>query len=473
MIVYYIFPAKYRYIPILMGNLIFYGWYDWHCIVILVAVILISYSGGLVLEKQKNRFAYVIFVVALVAVLSFFKYTNFFIENLNLLSGKFGGNPARIKALDIILPVGLSFYVFQSISYLSDVYRNQFPVEHNLVRYGAFVSFFPTILSGPIQKSRKLLPQIKKPSFNSEQAIKGIILFVWGLFEKICVSNRLLQVVNTVFSPDTYLNYNTGYYIVAAISFSIYIYADFSSFFDMARGIAKVMGFDIGKNFLTPYLSTSLAEFWQRWHTSLNDWFVENVYIPLGGSRKGIVRKYLNIMIVFFVSGLWHGAAWHFIAWGVINGILMVIGQFLKPIKSAFYNRIHVDLNCESITFIQRIIVFWLITLTWVFFRNDFVASLHIIRRMVLFSTVHLFVPELWNICGSMTQTALTILFTVIFCLVQCHRKDERETVSYNLFIKQPVFLQMLLLGFIIAISLIMQSATSASVNTQFLYYNF
>ena len=153
MIVYYIFPAKYRYIPILMGNLIFYGWYDWHCIVILVAVILISYSGGLVLEKQKNRFAYVIFVVALVAVLSFFKYTNFFIENLNLLSGKFGGNPARIKALDIILPVGLSFYVFQSISYLSDVYRNQFPVEHNLVRYGAFVSFFPTILSGPIQNS--------------------------------------------------------------------------------------------------------------------------------------------------------------------------------------------------------------------------------------------------------------------------------------------------------------------------------
>ncbi len=276
-IVYYCIPARYRYILLLAGSFIFYGWSDWHYLPILGGVILISYTGGMVLFRHKNRLIYLLFFAADLGVLAFFKYTNFFISNWDAATGM------SLAALDIILPVGLSFYVFQSISYLSDVYRKGLTPEKNILRYGAFASFFPTILSGPIQKSRNLLPQIRNPRFDSEQAIKGTILFIWGAFVKICVANRLLTIVGTVFTSNAYLTYGTAYYIAAAVSFSLYIYADFSSYSDMAQGLAKVLGIDIGRNFRNPYLSTSLSEFWRRWHSSLNDWFVENIYIPLGG----------------------------------------------------------------------------------------------------------------------------------------------------------------------------------------------
>ena len=197
-----------------------------------------------------------------------------------------------------MLPVGLSFIIFQTCTYLGDVYKKNIPAEKNILRYTAFVAFFPTILAGPIQKSRNLLPQLQKPIFNEEQAKKGTILFAWGLFEKVVIANRLLIIVNRIFND--YINYNSAYYIIAGICFSLYIYADFSSYSDMARGVAMIMGIQIEKNFNNPYLACTTSEFWNRWHISLNNWFIEYVYIPLGGNRKGKVTKYRNTMIVFF-----------------------------------------------------------------------------------------------------------------------------------------------------------------------------
>lgn len=466
-IVYYCIPARFRYILLLAGSFIFYGWNDWHYLPILGGVILISYTGGMVLFRHKKRLIYLLFFAADLGVLAFFKYTNFFISNWDAATGM------SLSALDIILPVGLSFYVFQSISYLSDVYRKGLTPERNILRYGAFVSFFPTILSGPIQKSRNLLPQIQNPRFDSEQAIKGTILFIWGAFVKTCVANRLLTIVDTVFTSDTYLTYEAAYYIAAAVSFSLYIYADFSSYSDMAQGLAKVLGIDIGRNFRNPYLSTSLSEFWRRWHSSLNDWFVENIYIPLGGAHKGKLRKYINVMIVFLISGLWHGAAWHFVIWGAVNGILVIIGQILRPIKTHFYRYIQVDEQCVSVVLIRRCVVFWLVTLTWVFFRNSVGESFHIIHRMVLLSPTELFVPELWTIGGSVTQTALTILLTAVFSVVQCRRYDEKQTLSYQTFIKRPMILQCMILGFLIAVTVFTGLSGTSTVNSQFLYFDF
>lgn len=320
MVLYYIVPQKYRYIAITAGSYIFYGFADFRLLIVLISVTVLTYIGGIVLHKKKTRAVYAIFMILTVLILLIFKYTNFAIRNINLILGKFTGETAyQLTSVNLILPVGLSFIVFQACTYLGDIYRDKLCVEKNILRYAAFVAFFPTILSGPIQKARELLPQIKKPMpFDAETAKKGTILFVWGAFEKIMVANKLLIIVNRVFGD--YESYNSVYYIIAAVCFSLYIYADFASYSDMARGIAMLMGIRVGKNFNNPYLSCSTAEFWNRWHMSLNAWFIENIYIPLGGNRKGVLRKYINTFIVFFISGLWHGAAYRYIAWGVING---------------------------------------------------------------------------------------------------------------------------------------------------------
>lgn len=296
--VYYLVPQKYRYIVIFIGSYVFYGYSNLKMLFVLAGVTLISYIGGLALSKKHNRFILTLFLILDISILLVFKYLNFAIANLNIFFSKFIPSKEQISQVSIALPIGLSFIVFQSVTYLTDIYRNNVEVEKNMIRYGAFVAFFPTVLSGPIQKARELLPQIKAPStFDGDKAKKGTILFVWGLFEKIMVANKLLLIVNTVFI--NYQDYNSAYYVLAGISFSLYIYADFSSYSDMARGIAMIMGIHIGKNFDNPYLSLSTSEFWNRWHTSLNSWFIENIYIPLGGNRKGTYRKYVNILIVF------------------------------------------------------------------------------------------------------------------------------------------------------------------------------
>lgn len=471
LIVYYIVPQRYRYILITVGSYFFYGYADFKLLTVLMMITILTYIGGIILQTQRTKLMYAVFVILTLLILVYFKYTNFIVQNINwLLEGVVKNSSYRIASLDLILPVGLSFIVFQACTYLGDIYRGKLIAEKNIVRYAAFVAFFPTVLSGPIQKARELLPQIKSPLFfDPDTAKKGTILFVWGTFEKVMVANRLLVVVNKVF--DNYGNYNSAYYVVAAICFSLYIYADFAAYSDMARGIAMLMGIHIGKNFDNPYLSQSTAEFWNRWHMSLNSWFVENVYIPLGGNRKGIIRKYINVLIVFFLSGLWHGAEWHYIVWGVINGILVIVGQITKPLTKKIYSAWNVDEKVDSIKYMRRIIVFVLITLTWIFFYKNIYASFEIVKSIVTSSPINFFNPDLFSISGTVAATFVTFVTTMLFTRVQLKRQN--ESLEYKRYCMQPFLFQILILGMMICVCVFGACSTDANVNTQFLYFQF
>lgn len=470
LIIYYILPRNYRYIAIFCGSYVFYGYKYPKMLLILLFVTFLTYIGGLIIGKNPKKYLVVSFFLLNICILFVFKYLNFVVQNCNAMISKLLPNMHTINEVNIILPIGLSFITFQSCTYLSDIYHKKIEPEKNLIRYGAFIAFFPTILSGPIQKSRNLLPQIKSPEpFDGNQAQKGTVLFVWGLFEKVMVANNLSIIVNRVF--DDYLNYDSAYYILAAISFSLYIYADFSSYSDMARGIAKVMGIDVGKNFNNPYLSVSTSEFWNRWHMSLNSWFIENIYIPLGGNRKGLFRKFLNMFIVFFISGLWHGANWHFVAWGMINGILVIGGQLLKPPKKFLYCKLKINENVESIQFCKQAVTFGLITITWVFFRNGIRDSLYIIKRMLLFNPVNFFDSDLLSISGTNVTTFITLIAAVIFCVVQLKRQNEHKT--YLKYARQPLLVQCICVAVVICICIFSICSTETEVNTQFIYFQF
>ena len=466
--IYFLVPQKYKYLVITTGSYVFYGFTSLKMLIVLFVITLITYIGGLLLESRKVKALYAAFFICTLLILIVFKYTNFIIENVNLALRLAHVSP--ISQRTILLPVGLSFIVFQACTYLGDVYKNNIGAERNFIRYAAFVAFFPTVLSGPIQKARNLLPQIKMPkSFDSEDAKKGTIVFVWGLFEKIMVANKLLVVVNRVFTD--YRHYNSAWFIIAAICFSIYIYADFSSYSDMARGVSMIMGISIGKNFENPYLSQSTSEFWKRWHVSLNTWFIEYIYIPLGGNRRGLLRKYINIFIVFLVSGLWHGASYHFVIWGIINGTFVIIGQVVKPVKSKIYKKLNVDESAESIVFCKRVIVFLLITFTWLFFNNDVPASLFIAKRMLLFTPLYFFDQTLLSISGSAAGTFITIVSTIVFIAVQ--KRRQFETQEYEKYSKQPLFFQTLLMAGLICICIFGACSTDAVVDKQFLYFQF
>ena len=302
LVVYYLIPARYRYLVILVGSYIFYGLGHPKMLITLVGLTSVSYIGGLIIEKKESEVAFIASFTIEILVLMVFKYTNFILGNVNTILNKLGKSSTFNIEWSVLLPVGLSFIVFQTCSYLSEVYRGKIAAEKNFLRYAAFAAFFPTVLSGPIQKARNLLPQIKEPkAFDYEQAQKGTILFAWGAFEKILVANNLSIIVSRIL--DDYMNHSSMEILIGACCFSLYIYADFNAYSDIARGVAKLLNIDVGRNFNNPYISKNTSEFWNRWHTSLNEWFIENLYIPLGGNRKGTVRKYLNVLVVFLVSG--------------------------------------------------------------------------------------------------------------------------------------------------------------------------
>ncbi len=468
-VVYYLVKPKYRYIVLFLGSYFFYGYINPSYIFSLILVTVISYTGGIVINKWRRKSVYVCFFLLEIIVLAVYKYTAFLLSNFNLIVYKMSGKSFSTD-WNIILPIGLSFMIFQACTYLSDVYRNSIRTERNIIRYATFVAFFPTVLAGPIQKARELLPQITCPKdFDYEQAKKGTILFVWGAFEKIMVADKLGEVYKSIL-PD-FQNRSSAEILIGAVSFSLYIYADFSSYSDIARGISRLLGINIGKNFNNPYLSCSIAEFWKRWHVSLNEWFVENVYIPLGGNRKGTIRKYFNVLIVFLLSGLWHGANWHFVVWGGLNGMLSIIGMVITSIKDRTHKKIKVDDKIESLEFIRRIIVFYLITLTWMFFNASTMDAIRICKKLLIFNFLSLFDPNLLSISGTPVSTFVTVVATLFFCGMQIKRQNERSMIeSYN---RQPIIIQCLLLAIVICICIFGRFATDSYVDTRFLYFDF
>ncbi|MEM6718244.1 MAG: MBOAT family O-acyltransferase [Bacteroidota bacterium] len=318
--------------------------------------------------------------------LMYFKYFNFFIESFVDAFNLFG-KELQIETLNIILPVGISFYTFQTLSYTIDIYKGKLKPTNDIIAFFTFVAFFPQLVAGPIERASHLLPQFfQKYTFNYAQVKSGITLMLWGLFKKMVIADRLALVVN-----ETYNNvgsYSGIEFIIGTIFFAFQIYCDFSGYSDIAIGISRTMGFDLMKNFERPYFSKSITEFWRRWHISLSTWFRDYVYIPLGGSRNGKYRTYFNLFMVFFISGIWHGAAMTFVIWGAIHGIIIVLekatGKFRK--KAFASMNLTKDNVFGKVFFIT--ITFIIVCFAWIFFRaNSLSDSMVIIDQIFSFGS--------------------------------------------------------------------------------------
>lgn len=455
---------------LLVANYVFYGWNNLNAVPILLLATLLTYVGGFVLERKKSRLLYGLFFAASICILLFYKYLNFFIDNVNVLLGLVGSTNS-VEHLDILTPLGLSFFVFQSTGYLNDVYRKGMPAERNFFRYASFVSFFSTVVSGPIQQSRELLPQLKEPDdFQFETSRKGFLLLVWGYFQKMVICPQFAQIANKVF--DAYQEYDNIYYLVAAVCYSFYIYCDFSSYSDMACGVAGILGFRVRKNFRNPYLSQSIGEFWNRWHMSLNAWFIENIYIPLGGSRRGKLRKYVNIFAVFLFSGLWHGASWSFIFWGVLNGVLRILEELLLPTVDKGLERCKISPQNAVVRFVRRGIVFGLITITWVFFRMPSVSSaLYIVKNMLFFYPSSLLNASVGALFGTWLNMGIFTAILLLFSLLQYARKEDGKL--HTALIQAPAFLQYVGCAMMISMCVLVACSGTTTFDTQFIYFQF
>ena len=362
-LLYWLFgkTARGQNIVLLIASLVFYGSYDLKYLLVLGTSIAVTYLGGLIGAKQENKekgkkiytFALILNLLLLVV----FKYTDFLLGNLNTLLGLFG---LSVALPSILLPVGLSFYVFQSSTYLMDLKSGRCECEKNIINYALFVSFFPTVISGPILRASKMLPQIdKKREITFERFQIFIFTFLWGMFLKLVLGDRLSGFVGTVY--QRYYDHGGFTLFVHTCVSMLQLYIDFAGYSFMAIAVGALFGFDIPDNFRQPWLSTTVAEFWRRWHISMMSWFTDYLYIPLGGNRKGRLRQNLNTLLVFAVSGLWHGPAWTFMLWGLTGALYMIIGKFLMPLRLRLSEKLHIDRESFGFKTLQRFLTFFLI----------------------------------------------------------------------------------------------------------------
>lgn len=443
-VIYYRIPDRVKYLWLLVCSYYFYMCWNAKYALLLLFSTAVTYASGLLLEFAKTKLPegnrkirYKKAVVSLsfilnLAVLFFFKYSKF---AARVVSGFFAYFQIGIKisGVDVLLPVGISFYTFQALSYTMDVYRDEIYAERNFFRYALFVSFFPQLVAGPIERSKNLLRQLAQPQkFSFERARNGLLLMLWGFFLKIVLADRIAIFVDAVYSD--YSTYSGFYILTATILFAIQIYCDFSGYSVIAIGTAEILGIRLMENFNAPYFSHSVAEFWRNWHISLTSWFKDYLYIPLGGSRKGKVSKYINKMIVFLVSGLWHGASFSFIVWGLLNGLYQVLGEMLAPVRDRFVQVFHLNRNSLGHKLFQTVLTFVLVDFAWIFFRADgFRTSLEIIKNMVTFNPWILIDGSLYK-CGlDQKNFHLMLICIVVLILVDfCKRRGIkiREVVT-------------------------------------------
>ncbi len=374
-------------ILILAASYFFYGWWDWRFLSLILISSLIDYFIGLKIANQQNikkrklLLAATIFVN--IGLLGFFKYYNFFIESFSDLSAQLGLH-ANINTLKIILPVGISFYTFQTLSYSIDVYRKKVEPTKDVIAFLAFVSFFPQLVAGPIERAKNLLPQFfEHRNFDFEKFKDGLRQILWGMFKKVVIADQCAPHVNDIFT--NYSSYGSSTLLLGIILFAFQIYGDFSGYSDIAIGTARLFGFNLQKNFNYPYFSRGIVEYWRRWHISLSTWFRDYLYIPLGGSHGSKLKQIRNIIIVFTISGLWHGASWNYVVWGLANGLLFIPSIIMKKTEQSEVvapNRIFPTLK----EFASMFATFWAINLTIVFFRAATITDAFIYFERLIFS---------------------------------------------------------------------------------------
>lgn len=361
---YYILPKKAQNAVLLCANCVFYLWAGPALGVWLLGAVLLSFFCALAMERGRRRRLWLsLGVLALFGALFVFKYLDLAVRAVCALLRR---SPPAAPGLS--LPIGISFYSFTLAGYLFDVYRGKCKAEHELLRFAAFASLFPSLLSGPINRARALLPQLKQARrFDLEGFKAGLWRFLCGAGEKLVLANLLFDILEPAYASP--LDYSGAVWVVEACLYSLYIYVDFSAYSDMALGAARMLGLELTENFRAPYFSRTVKEFWKKWHISLTSWFREYLYFPLGGSRQGKLRTWANILIVFAVSGLWHGAGSTFLIWGLLNGLYQVAGEWTRPARRRLRGLLHIPEDAWYVAAVQGLVTFGLITAAWIFFR--------------------------------------------------------------------------------------------------------
>lgn len=430
---------KLQNLLIVVASYLFYGWWDWRFLSLIIFSTLLDYSVGIGLSKQENQTKRKLLLWTSILVnlgfLGFFKYYNFFLDNF-ITAFSFFGSKINASGLNIILPVGISFYTFQTLSYSIDVYRRRLAPTKDFIAFSAFVSFFPQLVAGPIERATHLLPQFyTKRTFEYDKAVDGMRQILWGLFKKIVIADNCAKYANLIFNNSD--DYSGSTLVLGALFFTFQIYCDFSGYSDIAIGTSRLFGFDLMRNFNFPYFSRDMAEFWRRWHISLSTWFRDYLYIPLGGSRGGTWKKVRNIFIIFIVSGFWHGANWTFIIWGALNAI------YFLPLLLTNRNRDNIDViakgkNLPSLKDLAlMILTFSLTVFAWIFFRAANIGhALHYIKGI--------FKPTLFNLPNLERDPQLinTLFFLCLFIVIEWLNREKQFALDLsqsNLF-KNAIF---------------------------------
>lgn len=479
--VYFIIHRKLRMYWLLLASYFFYMCWNPKYALLLLFSTAVTWGAGLMLERWRERPGRRRAVAAVAVVLNFgilfmFKYLDFLWHNLSVVLGRFQiavpENP-----VSLLLPVGISFYIFQAVGYMADVYRGTVRAERNFPRYALFVSFFPQLVAGPIERSGNLLPQLRNLEnlklWDSQRLQKGALTMLYGYLLKMVIADRAAIFVDAVFAPDNLGVYQGLTVFLAAALFAVQIYCDFAGYTCIAIGAARIMGIELMDNFNAPYFATSFRDFWNRWHISLSAWFRDYLYFPLGGSRKGRLRKYLNILIVFCVSGLWHGAAWHFVAWGALHGICRVAGELTAGIREKIWKKLRVKTDVFSFRLWRVTFLFAAVSVIWIFFRAEALTqALALVKNMA----------AVWNpwvlFDGSLLELGLdgkdwNVLIAGLVLLLSVDLQRMKKISLAQLYVRQNlVFRWMVILAGICAV--LVFGIYGAEYNaSRFIYFQF
>ena len=456
---------NYQNLLIAVSSYVFYGWWDWRFLFLIFFSTIVDYGIGRLMltadDGRRRKFLLWASILVNLGFLGFFKYYNFFLDNFRE-AFTFFGQELDVRALSIVLPVGISFYTFQTLSYSIDVYRRNLAPTKDFVAFTAFVSFFPQLVAGPIERATHLLPQFyKKRNFDYELAVNGMRQILWGLFKKMVVADNCAVFANDIFNNSE--SYNGSTLFLGGVFFAFQIYGDFSGYSDIAIGTSRLFGFDLMKNFAFPYFSRDMAEFWRRWHISLSTWFRDYLYIPLGGSRGGTWMKIRNTFIIFIVSGFWHGANWTFIIWGALNAI------YFLPLLLSNRNRSHLGVVAAQQVFPSfrefgaMLLTFLLTVLAWIFFRAaDVQQALQILGGI--------FSESLFEMPAAATFTVLNLLILpciLFFFAIEWLGRDSEFGLE-TILIKKSRFLRWPLYFFILTMLFLFSTQEKTFIYFQF-----
>lgn len=479
----FVIPKKIRYIWLLGASYYFYlCWNAKYALLVLFSTIITWLSGILIKfverrdwnHKKIMRWKRIVIFLSLfvnLSLLFFFKYFNFICNNINMILGKIGFT-LNIPAFDILLPVGISFYTFQALGYTIDVYRGDIDAEKNIFKYALFVSFFPQLVAGPIERSKNLLKQINRPAlFNIGNVRYGLFTMAYGLFLKLVIADKIAMIIDPIL--ENYESYHGMIIAMCIALFAFQIYCDFHGYTQIAIGSAKVLGYDLQENFNSPYLAINIKDFWRRWHISLTTWFTDYIYIPLGGNRKGKARKYINTIFVFLCSGLWHGASWTYVAWGGVNGLYLVIYDFFKPYAAKINRYLKINTKALLWQISGGLFTFLLVDYTWLYFRAKGIhAALEMQSKIIAdFYLPYLLSDNLLQIFGSYsTLTVLIFSLIFLFCADYLQLKGidwKKKVLGQQIVYRWLFYIMILLILFVYGVYGIENG------QTKFIYFQF